>query len=28
VPGFEFDDFAMMPDETAAKLPEQLRRLV
>jgi predicted cupin superfamily sugar epimerase len=27
-PGFEFDDFAMMPDETAAKLPEQLRRLV
>ena len=27
-PGFEFDDFAMMPEEIAAKLPEQLRRLV
>lgn len=27
-PGFEFDDFAMMPEETAAKLPEELRRLV
>lgn len=27
-PGFEFDDFALMDSETAAKLPEQLRRLV
>jgi len=27
-PGFEFDDFALMPEATAAKLPEQLRRLV
>ncbi|HKS25920.1 MAG TPA: cupin domain-containing protein [Thermoanaerobaculia bacterium] len=25
-PGFEFDDFALMDGETAAKLPEELRR--
>ena len=27
-PGFEFDDFTLMPEETAAKLPPELRRLV
>jgi predicted cupin superfamily sugar epimerase len=27
-PGFEFDDFAMMPEATTAKLSKQLRRLV